>query len=146
MPSSTPPDAENPEPGVDAQTVPAEAPSAAPAPPASVTPADTWEHKALYNNIIKALYALPSRFRTDLVISGVLATDLFTFNTSLGATIETQVVAALNSLREVWDADNQYSHYSFVRQSQRFPDVILRTAAEGVTLPIRRDPANLDRH
>lgn len=105
------------------------------APPASVTPAEDWEHRALYN-VIKALYALPSYFKTDLVINGVLATDLFTFNTSLGATIETQVVAALNNLRAVWDADNRYSLYSFVRQSQRFPDVILRASATGVDPPI----------
>ena len=73
----------------------------------------------------------PSYFKTDLRISGVLATDLFTFNSSLGATIEAQVVEALNAIRGSWDPEQRYAAYSFVRQSQRFPDVILRTAASG---------------
>ncbi len=89
-----------------------------------------WEHRPLYDNVFKTLYALPSFFKTDLLISGVLATDLFTFNSSLGATIEAQVVEALNAVRGSWDPDQAYASYSFARQSQRFPDVILRTAAD----------------
>lgn len=83
----------------------------------------------LYKSVYEALYVLPSLFKTDLTISGVLATDLFTFNTSLGATIEVQVVEALNSVRSTWDPEQKYALYSFVRQSQRFPDVILKTTA-----------------
>ena len=100
--------------------------------PAFVPPDAAWEHRALYDHVVKALYALPSYFQTDLRISGVLATDLFTFNSSLGATIEAQVVEALNAIRGSWDPEQRYTAYSFVRQSQRFPDVILRTAAVGV--------------
>lgn len=88
-------------------------------------------HRELFTAVYDALYALPSLFKTDLTISGVLATDLFTFNTSLGATIEAQVVEALNAIRSVWDPEQKYALYSFVRQAQRFPDVILRTAATG---------------
>lgn len=69
---------------------------------------------------------MPSRFESDLVISGVLAPDLFAFNSSLAATIEEQVVAALNRLRETWDPDNTYALYQFERQPQIFPDVILK--------------------
>lgn len=137
MPRSTPNRPTNRPPKIDAlappaPAIPAGTPNASPAPPPSVKPADNWKHRELYDNVIKALYALPSYFKTDLNITGILATDLFTFNTSLGATIETQVVTALNELREVWDAHNNYSLYNFVRQSQRFPDVILRTAAANV--------------
>jgi hypothetical protein len=103
-----------------------------PAAPAPQPPPEDWEHRELYEAVMKALYALPSYFKTDLNITGILATDLFTFNTSLGATIETQVVAALNEIRPTWDPTRSYSLYSFVRQSQRFPDVILRASAQDI--------------
>lgn len=70
-------------------------------------------------------------FRSDLVITGVLAPDLFTLNTSLGATLEVQVVGALNAIRPVWDPDQQYALYRWVRQSQTFPDVLLRRTGPG---------------
>ncbi len=101
-----------------------------PAAPVFERPNSAWEYRTLYDNVLKTLYALPSFFKTDLLISGVLATDLFTFNSSLGATIEAQVVEALNAVRGSWDPDQTYASYSFARQSQRFPDVILRTAAD----------------
>ena len=77
-----------------------------------------------------ALQVLPSLFKSDLVISGVRATDLHAFNTSLGATIEEQVVAGLNAIRDAtWDKDRKYTDLRFVRQSQTFPDVVLKKAA-----------------
>ncbi len=96
-------------------------------PPPTVPPTD-WEHRGLYERVIEALYVLPSRFESELRVTGVLATDLHTFNTSLGATIEAQVTEALNELRSVWDPEQEYTRYGFVRQSQRFPDVILRSS------------------
>lgn len=88
----------------------------------------------LAGRVFAALYALPPQFESDLTISGVQATDLFTFNASLGATIEEQVVDALNALRSAtWDQDEQYAQYRFVRQPQTFPDVVLKAAAPGVT-------------
>jgi len=104
--------------------------------PVSIEPDSAWEHVALYKRVREALYALPSSFRPDLSISGVLATDLHTFNTSLGATIEAQVTDALNESREIWDPDKSYAHYRFVRQSQTFPDVILRSANPAAADPI----------
>ncbi|MBM3083303.1 hypothetical protein IMF23_07630 [Chelatococcus daeguensis] len=65
-------------------------------------------------------------------MSGVLATDLFAFNSSLGATIEEQVIASLNKLRSVWDPEQKYALYSFERQPQTFPDVVLRASAPDV--------------
>jgi len=90
-------------------------------------PSKTWDHRDLYDNVISALYALPSRFQSPLVIEGVPASDLFTMNTPLGAAIEASVVTCLNDLRVLWDPKNKYTAYSFVRQSQTFPDVLLRS-------------------
>jgi len=66
-----------------------------PNPPDELKPDVTWEHYELYASVKKALYSLPSRFESTLNIDGVLATDLFAFNSSLGATIEQQVVDSL---------------------------------------------------
>lgn len=95
--------------------------------------ADDPHPDTLAGKIFAALHALPPQFESDLAISGVQATDLFTFNASLGATIEEQVVDALNGLRSAtWDQDEQYAQYRFVRQPQTFPDVVLKAAAPGV--------------
>lgn len=85
-----------------------------------------WEHCALYERVKDALLTLPAYFKTETVISGLQATDIFTLNDALGATIEHQVVATLNGIRSVWDPNDKYSEYYFVRQSQTFPDVLLR--------------------
>lgn len=106
-------------------------PKATPAAPTRQEVDPTWDHHQLFESVSETIYALPALFESDLVISGVLATDLFTFNTSLGATIESQVVTALNRLRGRWDPDNRYIAYSFVRQPQTFPDVTLRSATPG---------------
>ena len=100
--------------------------------PQATTPEKKWEHYALWEAVRSAIFALPSRFESDLVISGVLAPDLFAFNSSLAATIEEQVVAALNRLRETWDPDNAYALYQFERQPQTFPDVILKAQAPNI--------------
>ena len=63
-----------------------------------------------------------------------MATDLHTLNTVLGATIEEQVVRTLNLIRNSWDPDEKYALYSFVRQAQTFPDVLLRGTAAGDVL------------
>lgn len=93
---------------------------------------EQWEHYDLFKRVYKALYALPTFFKSDLLVSGVLATDLFTFNASLGATIEAQVTDGLNELRSTWDPDQRYTLYQFVRQPQTFPDVTLRASAPDV--------------
>ena len=61
----------------------------------------------------------------------MLATDIFSLNAPLGTTIEEQVVATLNLMRPVWDPMRQYQTYSFVRQTQTFPDVLLRRQTDG---------------
>jgi len=97
--------------------------------PAGLDPKQTQ----LWEGTRDALFALPSYFNSRLQIQDVLATDLHTFNGSLGATIEQQVVDTLNGvkgLRDVWD-DGSWALYRWERQSQTFPDVVLRTTAPG---------------
>lgn len=101
------------------------------APVKSGGPDVSWPHRKLYENVIKTLYALPEEFRTSLHISDFRATDVFTLNTALGASIEDAVVNGLNSLREVWDPTGRYALYRFERQAQAFPDVRLVTEAPG---------------
>ncbi|HUG91902.1 MAG TPA: hypothetical protein VML55_13775 [Planctomycetaceae bacterium] len=93
-----------------------------------------WEHYTLYTNVREAVASLPIYFRTETHISGVMATDLHTLNSVLGATIEEQVVRTLNLLRNTWDPDDRYTLYSFVRQPQTFPDVRLRKTVTDETL------------
>lgn len=89
-------------------------------------PPKDWEHYDLYKKCKKAIYALPVYFESETVISGIRATDIFTLNQVLGATIEDQVVSTLNGMRSVWDPNDEYVLYSFVRQPQTFPDVLLK--------------------
>ena len=90
-----------------------------------------WEHFLLWKRVRESLLALPDYFSTPTQISGILVTDLFTLNSVLGAMIEEQVVATLNGMRGVWDPDKKYQAYSFVRQPQTFPDVLLRKTTNG---------------
>jgi hypothetical protein len=94
-----------------------------------VLPEESWEHYKLYQNIRAAIATLPAYFRTETRITGINVTDLQTLNSALGATIEEQVVTTLNSMRLVWDPEERYALYSFVRQAQTFPDVLLRRSS-----------------
>jgi len=102
--------------------------------PARELPPEDWEHYRLYKNVREAIASLPAYFRTETRISGIMATDVHTLNAVLGATIEDQVVRSLNGMRNTWDPDGQYALYSFVRQPQTFPDVLLRKSSGGEIL------------
>lgn len=108
-----------------------------PSPPvesAPVTPPHPAHLVQLWRDVRDALYSLPSYFSSPLVLQGVSVTDLFTFAASAGSSIEQQVVDNLNRLRSTtWDAQGSFAHYRFERQSQRFPDVVLRSNAPGVS-------------
>lgn len=106
------------------------------APQATGGPPTDWEHRELYDDVIKTLYTLPEEFSSSIVIRDFRATDIFTLNTALGASIEDSVVTSLNRLREVWDPDGRYSLYRFERQTQAFPDVRLVTDAPGLPSPL----------
>lgn len=90
-----------------------------------------WEHYALWQRVRNALFAVPDHFATPINIEGLSATDIFTLNAPLAATIEDSFVRTLNALRPVWDPNSEYQTHSFVRQAQTFPDVVLRTIDNG---------------
>lgn len=79
----------------------------------------------LRENIIEALGAVAVHFDSTISIEGIEATDLFGMNQLLGGAIETQTVAVLNRLREIWDPDDRYACYEFRRYPESFPDVRL---------------------
>ena len=90
-----------------------------------------WQHYELWQRVRDSLYACPDHFSTPTTIEGLLATDIFTLNTPLAATIEESVVKTLNAMRSFWDPDKNYLAYTFVRQPQTFPDVVLRKTDNG---------------
>ena len=92
---------------------------------------ESWEHFDLWLRVRRALLACPDHFSTPTAIEGLSATDVFTLNPVLAATMEVAIVKTLNDLRPVWDPDNAYQTYSFVRQPQTFPDVLLRQRRNG---------------
>jgi len=94
----------------------------------------SWEHYELFKRVKEAIRAIPDYFSTPTTIEGIHTADLFTLNSALGAMIEDQVVATLNRLRPVWDPDDEYQAYSFVRQAQTFPDVTLRKSQNGANI------------
>ncbi len=94
--------------------------------PTPSAPPTTWEHYDLYCRVKDAITSLPIHFRSATNIEGISATDIFTLNSALGATIEQQMVSTLNAIRGTWDPNEDYSLYGFVRQPQTFPDVLLR--------------------
>lgn len=106
-------------------------PTDPPPPPVLKLPDPTWPHFHLYGRVREAVRALHLYFRTETYISGIAATDLHTLNTVLGAALEEQAVATLNAMRKLWDPDEEYKLYSFVRQPQTFPDVLLRKVNRG---------------
>ncbi len=93
-------------------------------------PSEGWEYYKLFKNVKEAIYNVPLYFRTETNIEGISATDIFTLNSALGATIENQVVDTLNNMRSHWYPNEEYRMYSFVRQSQTFPDVLLKKIDE----------------
>jgi hypothetical protein len=101
--------------------------------PVRADPPATWKHSELLHNVKDAIVSLPSYFKTETNIEGISATDIFTLNSALGATIENQVVTTLNQMRSVWDPKDQYTLYAFTRQSQTFPDVLLKKTAGDTT-------------
>lgn len=99
--------------------------------PEKVEPSEDWEHWELYDRVKDAVFAVPSYFNSDINIEGIDANDLPSLNSILGATIEDNFVATLNSMRSVWDPNDEYSDCSFIRQPQTFPDVIFVRHQEG---------------
>lgn len=94
-------------------------------------------HTKLQKGVSAALQALPGEFESKNEISGVNATDLFSLNSFLGSGIELEVVRTLNSLRQIWDPDSEWSTYRFERSAQAFPDVrLVNRGTEGEPIAI----------
>ncbi len=98
--------------------------------PKKSLPTNTDPHFEVWNRIRQSIAVLPAYFDSETHIEGLRATDIHTLSATLGATIEDQVVNSLNQMRDVWDSAHEYSLYSFIRQTQTFPDVLFA----------RRDP------
>lgn len=98
-----------------------------PDPPQREEPDPATKRGKLVGNVRDALAALPVHFSSQTSIEGLEAGDLFSLNSMLGGSIEIQVVETLNRLRAVWDPDEEWDEYKFVRSSQTFPDVRLVT-------------------
>ena len=91
-----------------------------------ISPPSNWRYRKVWEAVRnRALPELPLHFRSTIQIGGIHATEIYTFGAALSAAIEEEVVRTLNSLREVWDGERTFPNAQFVRQPQRFPDVLL---------------------
>jgi len=93
--------------------------------PTKTSPNRDWAHYRVWERVGTLFYSLPNYFETELVIRGINVTDIFSVGSAFSNVVETQVVTILNRFRSLWDPDNEYPRYAFIRQSQTFPDVLL---------------------
>lgn len=89
------------------------------------SPAPEWEHYELWDKITKIIYTLPNYFETEIFIRGINVPDLYSIGGVFSAAIESNLVELLNKTRNIWDLNNYYSNFYFLRQAQTFPDVLL---------------------
>jgi hypothetical protein len=101
-----------------------------PVQPSRVPPGEQYPHFELWDRVNDLIYSLPNYFETDLVVKGINVTEIFSIGGAFSTVVDTQVVNILNRLRSVWDPDNEHSNYAFFRQSQTFPDVLLRSVTD----------------
>lgn len=95
-------------------------------PPNQQFPTQDWEHYELFVKVFESFAEIPQYFRSTITVSGIRATEIYAFSSVLGLTIEQEVIRTLNSLRNLWDTEQIYGDYLFVRQPQSFPDVLLK--------------------
>ena len=95
--------------------------------PRKIEPDSSWSHFKVWERVDDLIYSIPAYFETELLIKGINVTEIFSVGGAFASVVEAQVVNILNSLRHIWDPDNEYADYAFVRQSQTFPDVLLRS-------------------
>lgn len=106
--------------------------SAAGAEPVREPPDRNWAHYELWDRVRKTIDDVPLHFRSTITITGIRATEIYTFGEALGTTIEQEILRTLNDLHNHWDDQNgTYAQYEFVRQPQNFPDVLLRNTSTG---------------
>lgn len=88
-------------------------------------PDGTWEHYRVWRGVRSAMGSVRKEFKSVVSVSGIPASDLHTWGAVLSSAVEAEVVRCLNRIRGVWDAGGDYGCYSFRRQAQRYPDVVL---------------------
>jgi len=88
-------------------------------------PCENWEHFDVWQKILNLIEAMPNYFKSEIIIKGINVTDIYSVGNLFSAVIEAQIVDTLNKLRNIWDEDNKYSNYTFIRQAQTFPDILL---------------------
>jgi len=99
-----------------------------PRPPEESGPSTGWEHYALWQNVRTfAQHQVHKRFRSVVHITGISVGDIYTFGQTLNATVEEEFVRTLNENRDTWDPDQGYEGALFERQSEVFPDILLKT-------------------
>lgn len=93
--------------------------------PSPEEPSTSWEHYSLWKRVKDTTAHLERHFQSTITVSGINATEIYSFGEVLGLTIEEEVVRSLNWLRAEWDPNNEYEDCAFIRQPQTFPDVLL---------------------
>lgn len=94
--------------------------------PVRLEPDTSWEHYTVWARVREVIRTLPRYFRSSITVTGgVSALEVFTFGGAFSSVIEAEVLRTLNETRMVWDPDEQYAEYEFVRQAEQFPDVLL---------------------
>ena len=99
--------------------------------PQRIIPDTSWSYFDVWNSTKSLLYSIQNHFQTDLSIRGINVTEIFSVGALFSGILETQIVETLNRMRGIWDKDAKYFPYSFVRQPQNFPDVLLMRTAGG---------------
>jgi len=95
-------------------------------PPSVKEPSKNWQHYDLWLRVKATLLELPKHFVSAITVSGINVTEIYTFGGVLSSTIEEETVRTLNNLRNLWDPNETYKDYIFVRQPSSFPDVLLK--------------------
>ena len=62
-------------------------------------PNKSWEHYVVWERINSLFYSMPNHFKTELVIKGINATEIFSVGGAFTTVIDSQVVTILNDLR-----------------------------------------------
>lgn len=99
-----------------------------PTPPREQPPDPTWPHYKLWENVHSLLEReIHRQFRSVVDITGISVRDIYTFGQILNATVEEEFVRTLNESSSVWDPSQQYKDARFERQSEVFPDILLKS-------------------
>lgn len=88
-------------------------------------PDEAWEHRRVWAGVRAAVGHIRKEFSSVVSVGGIPACDLHTWGGVLSAAVEAEVVRCLNNIRGIWDDRGEYRDYSFRRQAQRYPDVVL---------------------